>query len=343
VNNPFCRICDALPPEAILELKLRHLAKLEEMRIRGEQAELAEERDHLESILASPKKLSALIKRELRQDADQYGDPRRSPIVARQAAQALDVTAVIGSEPVTVILSEKGWVRAAKGHDIDPESLTYRSGDGFLASAAGRSNQPAYFLDSTGRSYAVPAHELPSARTLGEPLTGRLNPPPGVTFRAVTAGADDDWYLLATHAGYGFVTPLKEFHTKNRAGKALLTAPEHAQVLPPLRVASPETHAIALVTLQGRLLVFPAAEIPVLNKGKGNKLIQMPTAEWASGVDGVVGIASLPPGASLKLHCGKRHLTLSPSDLAHYQGNRARRGNHLPRGFQRVEKLEVVE
>jgi topoisomerase-4 subunit A len=328
--------------EAILELKLRHLAKLEEMKIRGEQAELAKERETLEGILASPKKLGNLIKKELKQDAERYGDPRRSPIVARQAAQALDVTAVIGSEPVTVILSEKGWVRAAKGHEIDPAALAYRSGDAFLAAAFGRSNQPAYFLDSTGRSYTVSAHEFPSARTQGEPLTGRLNPPPGAVFKTVLAGADEDWYLLATNGGYGFLTQIRELHTKNRTGKSLLTVPEHAEVLPPLRVASPEADSVVLVTAQGRLLVFPAAEIPVLNKGKGNKLIQILPEDLASRQDYVVAVADLPPGAGLKLHCGRRHLSLSAADLANYQGSRARRGNPLPRGFQRVEKIEVV-
>jgi topoisomerase-4 subunit A len=328
--------------EAILEIKLRHLAKLEEVKIRGEQKELAKERKMLESTLASPAKLNALIKKELEQDAERYGDPRRSPIVARQAAQALDVTQVIGSEPVTVILSEKGWVRAAKGHDIDPSTLTYRSGDSFLSAAPGRSNQPAYFLDSTGRGYALPAHELPSARTQGEPLTGRLNPPPGAVFKTVLTGADEDWYLLATDSGYGFLTQLKELYSKNRTGKAVLTVPEHAEVLPPLRVASPETDSIAVITAQGRLLVFPVSEVPVLNKGKGNKLIQILPEELANRQDYIVAIADLPPGAGLKLYCGKRHLGLSAADLANYQGNRARRGNPLPRGFQRVEKAEVV-
>jgi topoisomerase-4 subunit A len=328
--------------EAILELKLRHLAKLEEMKIRGEQAELAKERETLEGILASPKKLSNLIKRELKQDADRYGDPRRSPIVTRQAAQALDVTAVIGSEPVTVILSEKGWVWAAKSHEFDPTKLSYRSGDGFRAAVPGRSNQPAYFLDSTGRSYAVAAHELPSARTQGEPLTGKLSPPPGAVFKTVLAGGDEDWYLLATSGGYGFVTQLKEFFTKNRTGKALLTVPEHSEVLPPLRVNAPDTERLAVVTAQGRLLVFPVSEIPVLNKGKGNKLIQILAEDLAGKQDGIVAMTALPAGAGLKLHCGKRFINLSASDLENYSGNRGRRGNHLPRGFQRVEKIEVV-
>ncbi len=328
--------------EAILELKLRHLAKLEEMRIRGEQAELSEERERLEGLLASPQQLRNLIQQELRQDADRYGDARRSPIVARQAAQALDVTAVIGSEPVTIILSEKGWIRAAKGHEVDPPSLAYRSGDSFLAAAAGRSNQPVYLLDSTGRSYAVPAHELPSARTQGEPLTGRLSPPGGAVFSAVLAGGEEDWYLLATSAGYGFLAPLKEFHSKNRTGKALLTVPPHATVLRPVRIAAPEHDTVAVVTRQGRLLAFPAAEIPVLNKGKGNKLIQIVTEELANGTDSLLAMTGLPAGAGLRLHCGKRHLSLSASELAGYLGGRGRRGNHLPRGFQRVDSLEVL-
>ncbi len=332
----------AIQAEAILELKLRHLAKLEEMKIRGEQAELAAEREKLEGILAAPARLNALIKQELRQDAERYGDPRRSPIVARQAAQALDVTAVIGSEPVTVILSEKGWVRAAKGHEIDPASLAYRSGDRFLAAALGRSNQPAYFLDSTGRSYAVPAHEMPSARTQGEPLTGRLNPPPGAMFTTVIAGAEEDHYLLATSAGYGFVTPLRECFTKNRTGKTLLTVPPGAAVMPPCRIAAPAGDAVAVVTQQGRLLVFPAADIPVLNKGKGNKLIQIAAEDLAQGADRVIALTGLPPGSGLRLVCGKRHLTLTAADLQVYHGVRGRRGNHLPRGFQRVERAEAV-
>ncbi|MGX2030985.1 DNA topoisomerase IV subunit A [Methylocaldum gracile] len=328
--------------EAILELKLRHLAKLEEIKIRGEQDELEKERASLEATLGSQKKLNALIKNELKQDAEKYGDARRSPIVARQASQALDITVVIGSEPVTLILSEKGWIRAAKGHDIDPTTLAFRSGDSFLSAALGRSNQPAYFLDSTGRSYAVPAHEFPSARSQGEPLTGRLNPPPGALFKAVLAGADDDWYLFATDSGYGFITQLKELHTKNRAGKALLTVPEHAKVLTPVLVGQPESDLVAIATAQGRFLVFPISEIPVLNKGKGNKLIQIQPADLAARQDYVVAMTAVPPDAGLKVHCGKRSLSVTAKDLAHYQGSRARRGNPLPKGFQRVEQLTLL-
>lgn len=329
--------------EAILELKLRHLAKLEEIKIRGEQAELDAERKSLEDTLASARKLSALIRKELEEDAERFGDARRSPIVSRQAAQALDVTAVIGSEPVTIILSEKGWVRAAKGHEIDPETLAYRSGDSFLSAVPGRSNQSAYFIDSTGRSYSVPAHELPSARSQGEPLTGRLNPPAGAMFVQVTAGADEEHVVLASSHGYGFITQFKELYSKNRSGKALLTLPEGAQVLLPARVSDLASDRIAVVTMEGRLLVFPSAELPVLNKGKGNKLIQIASDALGSRTDRVIQVISLPKARGLKILAGKRHLTLAPADLTVYEGARARRGNPLPRGFQRVERIEISE
>ena len=329
--------------EAILDLKLRHLAKLEEIKIRGEQADLEAERKSLEGILGSAKKLSALIRKELEEDAERFGDARRSPIVARQAAQALDVTAVIGSEPVTIILSEKGWVRGAKGHDIDPGTLAYRSGDSFLASAFGRSNQPAYFIDSTGRSYSVPAHELPSARSQGEPLTGRLNPPQGAMFVQVAAGSDEDHLILASSHGYGFITQYKELFSKNRAGKAMLSLSEGASVLPTGRISKVETDRIAVVTAEGRLLLFPATELPMLNKGKGNKLIQIAPEALKKGDDRVLFVISLPEGMNLRILAGKRQLTLTGADLSNYEGARARRGNPLPRGFQRVDSLEALE
>ena len=328
--------------EAILELKLRHLAKLEEMKIRGEQADLEAERQKLEATLGSQQRLNTLIKKELTEDAAKHGDARRSPIMVRKAAQAIDATALIGNDPVAVILSQKGWVRAAKGHDIDPTTLTYRSGDGFLAAALGRSNQPAYFLDSTGRSYSLPVHDLPSARSQGEPLTAKLNPPAGAQFRTVLAGGEEDWLLMATDSGYGFLVQRGELNAKNRAGKALLTVPEGSQVLLPVRVADPERDWVAAVSLQGRLLLFPATEIPKLNKGKGNKLIDIKPAELTKREDHVIAIISLAPDSALKAQAGKRSLTLQPADLEHYRGPRGRRGNHLPRGFQRVECMEEV-
>ncbi|MDD5036772.1 MAG: DNA topoisomerase IV subunit A [Methylococcaceae bacterium] len=327
--------------EAILELKLRHLAKLEEMKIRGEQEELGRERENLQAILGSKEKLHALIKQELAQDAEKHGDARRSPIVVRPSAQAIAETTLMANEPVTIILSQKGWVRSAKGHDFDLASLSYRTGDGFLAAAQGRSSQPAYFLDSTGRSYAVAAHELPSARSQGEPLTGRLNPPPGAVFKTVLAGAEEDWYLLASNAGYGFLTPLAELNTKNRAGKTLINLPEHSQMLTPVRVGDPHTDRLAVVTGQGRLLILPAKEIPVLNKGKGNKLIDIKTTDLETGADRIVAMVCLASGASLKIIAGKRFLNLQGGDLDHYLGARGKRGNPLPRGFQRVEGMET--
>ena len=331
-----------LQAEAILELKLRHIAKLEEMKIRGEQDELAAERDKLEGILASPKRLKSLIKDELTQDAAKHGDARKSPLVERQAAQALETTELVSSEPVTVVLSEKGWARAAKGHDIDPASLSYRSGDGFFAAARARSNQAVCFLDSTGRTYSVPAHELPSARGLGEPLTGRLAPPPGASFRAVLAGEDEERLILASDAGYGFLAKLGDLHTRNKAGKVTLTVPDSSKVLTPLGVANPESDWLAVATARGRLLLFPAKELPELERGKGNKLIDIHAADFSAGQDRLAAWACLREGQGLRVYAASRSLNLKPVDLERFKGNRARRGQPLPNAVARVTKLEVV-
>ncbi len=325
--------------EAILELKLRHLAKLEEMKIRGEQDALEKERAALEKTLGSKLLLNRLIRKEIERDAEQYGDDRRSPIVARIAAVALQTTALISNEPLTIILSEKGWIRAAKGHDIEVDSLNYRSGDSFLDAVKSRSTQPVYLLDSTGRAYSTSAHDLPSARTQGEPLTGRLNPPAGSMFTHLLAGNPDDWIVLASHFGYGFRVQLKELSSKNKAGKLLITLPTGAKVLKPVPVRN-ESDLLAVVTLQGRLLVFPVADLPALARGKGNKLIQIPPADLAEETDYVVAVLSIPEQSPLKVVSGKRFLTLKAADIEHYTGSRAKRGLHLPRGFQRVEGLE---
>jgi topoisomerase IV subunit A len=326
--------------EAILELKLRHLAKLEEIKIRGEQAELEQERQQLEAILGSKVLLNNLIKSELEEDAERYGDDRRSPIVAREAAQALDTTALISNEPLTVILSEKGWIRAAKGHDFDVESLGYRSGDGYLDSAKCRSTQPVHILDSTGRVYSVTTHDLPSARSQGEPLTGRLNPPSGSLFSYLVAGNPDDWYLVASSAGYGFRVQVKELACKNKAGKALLSLPDGAKVVRPAPISN-DTDLLAVVTLQGRLLIFPIIDLPELTKGKGNKLIQIPGKDLQTGKDLVVAMAAVPVNGQLVVMSGKRQLTLKANDITHYSGSRANRGLNLPKGFQRVERLLI--
>ena len=325
--------------EAILELKLRHLAKLEEMKIRGEQDALEKERAALEKTLGSKLLLNRLIRKEIERDAEQYGDARRSPIVARIAAVALQTTALISNEPLTIILSEKGWIRAAKGHDIEVDSLNYRSGDSFLDAVKSRSTQPVYLLDSTGRAYSTSAHDLPSARTQGEPLTGRLNPPAGSMFTHLLAGNPDDWFVLASHFGYGFRVQLKELSSKNKAGKLLITLPTGAKVLKPVPVRN-ESDLLAVVTLQGRLLVFTLADLPAQARGKGNKLIQIPPADLAEETDYVVAVLSIPEQSPLKVVSGKRFLTLKAADIEHYTGSRAKRGLHLPRGFQRVEGLE---
>ncbi|OAN27123.1 DNA topoisomerase IV subunit A [Pseudomonas oryzihabitans] len=325
----------------ILETRLRQLARLEEMKIRGEQAELLKEQKRLQTLLGSDKKLRNLVRDELIKDAETYGDARRSPIVARAEAKALSETELMPTEPVTVVLSEKGWVRQAKGHDVDPTGLSYKAGDGFKAAALGRSNQFAVFIDSTGRSYSVAAHSLPSARGQGEPLTGRLTPPPGASFECLLLPDDSGLYVLASDAGYGFVVKGEDLQAKNKAGKALISLPNGAKVLAPKPVASLEDTSIAVVTNEGRLLVFAITELPQLAKGKGNKLISIPGERVAKREEYVVDLAVVPAGASLTLQAGKRPYTLKGSDLEHYRAERGRRGNKLPRGFQRVDSLQV--
>jgi len=328
--------------EYILNTRLRHLARLEEMKIRSEQATLAEERDRLQKILGSERLLKQLIGEELRQDADKYGDERRSPLVRRGAALALDETELAPSEPVTVALSEKGWVRAAKGHEIDPEGLGYKAGDAYLGAVRVRSNQPVVFLDTGGRSYSLPAHTLPSARGQGEPLTGRLAPPKGTDFIAVLGGEPEARYLLASDAGYGFIVTLQALYAKPKAGKVVLTLPAGAEALPPVPVLNPRGDRLAVVTNSGHLLVYPISELPELPRGKGNKIIGIPAAKSKAREEYLTALAVVPEGAALTIRSGRRHFTLKPTDLAIYQGERGRRGKLLPRGFQRVEAVEVV-
>ena len=325
----------------ILDTRLRQLARLEEMKIRGEQDELAKERAKLLALLGSETKLKKLVRQEILDDAEKYGDDRRSPIVARAEAKALSETELMPTEPVTVVLSEKGWVRCAKGHDIDATGLSYKAGDGFKAAAPGRSNQYAVFIDSTGRSYSLAAHSLPSARGQGEPLTGRLTPPPGATFECVMLPEDSALYVIASDAGYGFVVKGEDLQAKNKAGKALLTLPNGARVVAPKPVSNLEDDWLAAVTTEGRLLLFKVTDLPQLGKGKGNKIIGIPGERVASREEYLTDLAVLPSGASLVLQAGKRTLTLKADDLEHYKGERGRRGNKLPRGFQRVDQLLV--
>jgi topoisomerase-4 subunit A len=327
--------------EAILELKLRHLAKLEEMRIRGEQAELEEERANLEKTLGSKARMKTLIKKELLADAEEYGDERRSPIVARGEAQAYSETDLLTSEPITVVLSQQGWIRAAKGHDIDPMGMSYKSGDAYFAEARGRSNQNVIFLDSSGRAYTVPAHTLPSARGQGEPLSGRVNMPSGAKVEGVAVGVPAQKLLMATDAGYGFVAQLSELVSKNRSGKAAISIPKGARVMTPLPIYDLEREWLAVVTNEGRLLVFPVKDLPQLAKGKGNKIIQIPSQRVVDRDEYVVGIALLSERDLLVVHAGKRYIKIKFSELEQYRGERGRRGNKLPRGFQKVDRIEV--
>src|SRR5690554_6899482 len=332
-----------LQAESILELKLRHLAKLEEMKIRGEQDDLEKERDQLEKTLGSERRLKTLIKKEIMADADKFGDDRRSPVVARTEAKAFNETDLISTEPITVVLSDKGWIRAAKGHEIDAEKLSYKAGDSYLVSALGKSNQQVVLLDNTGRSYSLPAHTLPSARGQGEPLTGRLNPTSGSNFITCLLGEDDEQYLLCTDAGYGFIGTLSDMQSKNKAGKNLISLPTNAEILPPARVINPEESYIAAVSNEGRLLVFPAADLPQMARGKGNKMISIPTARAASREELMISAVAFGPEDTLLVHSGKRHLNLKLNDLEHYRGERGRRGNKLPRGFQNVDRIEVAK
>ena len=329
--------------EYILETKLRQLARLEEMKILEEKTALEKERDGLQKILESAVKLKNLVRKELIQIAEAFGDDRRSPIVARAEAQALTETELLSVDPVTVVISDKGWIRAAKGHEIDPAGLSYKAGDSFKFALRGKSNQQVILIDSTGRSYSLPAHNLPSARGQGEPLSGRISPPNGATFEGALMGTDQQRVLLASDAGYGFIARLEDLTSKNKAGKALLTLPEAALVLPPQLLDNPEQALLAAVSNDGRLLVFPVTELPELARGKGNKIMNIPSARAAAREEFVVSVSVINPGQCLTLHSGKRHISLKMSDLEHYKGERGRRGNKLPRGFQKVDKAEVTD
>ena len=328
--------------EAILDLKLRNLAKLEEMKIRGEQDELEQERQSIEQTLGSDARLKTLIKKELMAVVEKHGDERRSPITEREEARAFTELELTTADPLTVVLSEKGWIRAAKGHDIDPGTLNYKSGDGFKLAARGRSNQPTVVFDSTGRAYSLASHQLPSARGQGEPLTGRINPPSGATFEALLTGAETDRYLLASDAGYGFVAQFADLQAKNKAGKAVLSLPKGAGVLQPSRAGGSAEALVVAATNEGRMLVFPLAELPALARGKGNKIIGIPSARAAAREEFMVGVVVVEPGEVVQVTAGKQHLKLKYVDLQHYRGERGRRGNKLPKGFQKVSGVSVL-
>jgi len=325
----------------ILDTRLRQLARLEEMKIRDEQLTLAEERDQLQKTLGSKQRMQTLLKKEIQADAETYGDKRRSPIVSRDAAQALDESDLVPSENLTVVLSQRGWARAAKGHEVDGSSLTYKSGDAYQGAAQGRSNQLALFLDSSGRSYTLMAHNLPSARGQGEPLTGRFKTPPGAEFVGVLMGEPDDHVLLASDAGYGFVIKLEDLLTRNKAGKKVVSVPKGCRLLPPIVVRDLEEDWVVVVTTEGNMLVVDIAELPVLPKGKGNKIIGIPGKRAAARDEYITAICTIQDGERLTLISGQRHKTMRPAEVDEYAGERGRRGNKLARGFRKVDALQV--
>jgi len=329
--------------ESILNLRLRNLAKLEEMKIKGEQEELNEERDTLQKTLKSAARLKTLIKSEILEDTESYGDPRRTVIVEREAAQALDESQLVASEPVTVVLSKRGWARAAKGHEVDALALSYKSGDGFLAAAQGRSNQLAMFIDSTGRVYSVLAQSLPSARGQGDPLSGLFKPPDGAEFCGAMIGEADDQYLLASDAGYGFVATLGDLLSRNKAGKSILRVPPGGKAVVPSPVPRDSECLIAAVSSIGRLLCFEMEELPELAKGKGNKLINIQSRRYKAGEEQLVAAAVVPEEGNLQVHTSTRMMTLKWDDLDDYYGERALRGSMLPKGWRKVERLIAID
>ncbi|MGQ7843617.1 DNA topoisomerase IV subunit A [Granulosicoccus sp. 3-233] len=327
--------------EAILELKLRHLAQLEEMKIRGEQDALEKEREKLQATLGSERRMKTLVKKELQEDIDTYGDERRSPLVQREAAQAISEADLIPSEPITVVLSERGWVRAGKGMELDPLALNYKAGDSFQSAARGRSNRNAMFLDSTGRVYCVPAHGFPSARGLGEPISGRLKPPDGARFLSVMMGEDDERYLFSSTAGYGFVARLGDLISRNKSGKSVLSLPAGAQVLPAAAVGSLTDDVVCAISNTGSLLTFPVGELPEMAKGKGNKIYNIPGPKFKTGEESMIALSVVSPSQKLRITSGKRHTTIKFRELEEYAGMRGQRGRKLPRGFQKVDAVDV--
>ena len=328
--------------EAILNLRLRHLAKLEEHQLQAEKDKLEEERSNLELILGSERRLNTLIKKEIQEDAKKYASPRMSQLVEREEAKAISESEMTPAEPVTVILSEMGWVRCAKGHDIDPEGLSYKAGDKYLAHACGKSNQPVIFIDSTGRSYALDPLSLPSARSQGEPLTGKLTLPAGATIEQVIMEPEKQELLMASDAGYGFICKFEDLIARNKAGKALISLPENAKVLKPETLSESASLLVSL-TSAGRMLIFPVRDLPALSKGKGNKIISIPAANAKARSELLVKLFLISEQASLEFHSGKRKITLKPEDLQKFRAERGRKGSQLPRGLHSNVNIVVIE
>jgi topoisomerase-4 subunit A len=328
--------------ESVLQIRLRQLAKLEEIKIKGEKQALEKERNWIEKTLASNQRLKTLMKAELKEDAQKYGDERRTLIIERQGAQAIKEVELTAVEPVTVVLSAGGWVRAAKGHEVDPFQLTYKAGDEFLSAARGKTIHPAIFFDTRGRSYSLPAHTLASARGQGEPLTGKLIPSNGARFLAVIMGLPDQKVLLASDAGYGFITDIANMVTKNTKGKAMLTVPRNCEPLPPVYVNNYETDHLAAITTEGRMLVIPVKALPELPKGKGNKVIQIPPARLKKREEYLKLLEVIPAGATMKIHAGKQSVRFTPGNISDFIGERGRRGKKLPRGYRKADRVEII-
>jgi topoisomerase IV subunit A len=331
-----------LQAEAILQIRLRQLAKLEEIKIKNERQELVKEKNWIEKTLASKQRLKTLMKNELREDAQKYGDERRTLIVEREEARAIKAVELTAVEPVTVVLSTGGWVRAAKGHELEPANLTYKAGDGFLSAARGKTTHPAIFLDTKGRSYSLPAHTLASARGHGEPLTGKLTPSNGARFLSVLMGASDQKVLLASDAGYGFMTDIANMVTKNTKGKAMLSVPKECEPLPPRYVNNYETDFLAAITTEGRMLVIPVRVLPDLPRGKGNKIIHIPPARFKKREEYVKLLEVIPEDATIKIHAGKQSVRLTPETISSFIGERGRRGKKLPRGYRKADRIEII-
>jgi topoisomerase-4 subunit A len=332
-----------LQAEAILQIRLRQLAKLEEIKIKNERQELVKEKNWIEKTLASKQRLKTLMKNELREDAQKYGDERRTLIVEREEARAIKAVELTAVEPVTVVLSTGGWVRAAKGHELEPANLTYKAGDGFLSAARGKTTHPAIFLDTKGRSYSLPAHTLASARGHGEPLTGKLTPINGARFISVIMGSSDQKVLLASDAGYGFMTNIANMVTKNTKGKSMLSVPKDCEPLPPLYVNNYETDFLAAITTEGRMLVIPVKVLPELPRGKGNKIIHIPPARFKKREEYVKLLEVIPEDASIKIHAGKQSVRLTPEIISSFIGERGRRGKKLPRGYRKADRIDIIQ
>ena len=328
--------------EAILQIRLRQLAKLEEIKIKNERQELVKEKNWIEKTLASKQRLKTLMKNELREDSQKYGDERRTLIVERKEARAIKAVELTAVEPVTVVLSTGGWVRAAKGHEVDPINLTYKAGDEFLSAARGKTTHPAIFFDTKGRSYSLPAHTLASARGHGEPLTGKLTLSNGAKFLSVVMGLSEQKVLLASDAGYGFITNIANMVTKNTKGKAMLTVPKECEPLPPIYVNNYETDYLAAITTEGRMLVIPIKVLPELPRGKGNKIIQIPPAKFKKREEYLKLLEIIPDGATIKIHAGKQSVRFTPANISSFVGERGRRGKKLPRGYRKANRIEII-